>query len=441
MARFLIVDNSLAFEVARRLKEEEHNVKYFSTWKRVAILEEDVRYMEGFDKYFGIERVSDYLSHTDWADAIIFTDVNFGEEKDWLREKGYPVFGASKVGEDLEIDREKGNESFKKLGLKLIPQKKYRNPQEALKDVKEGKGYVIRLTSGLEGEIARTFVAEYSEVAKYWLETLTGKGYDEEVILQELIEGIEVSVGGFFNGKEWATLPCIVFEEKKSLAWGMGFLCGETGSTLYFGDEGIFINKVYKKMEEYLRGINAGCGNYDINTIITFDGEIYPLEWTCRFGFPTIYIQHPLFEDFGELLLSCVKGKKYKKGLKTDWAIGVCWCAGTHPHSSLSKEIDGVPILGVLDCIKDYKFYRDDKYLAIDSIGYDDGKTYLTPSPGRTVTCVGVGKTLKEAQENALEVARRVYIPEGYYRKDIGDRVFYQQVILNELGFLKKEVL
>ena len=435
------MDTGLAFEVARRLKLEGHDVKFFNTWKRVVVLEEDIRYMEGFDKYFGIERVSDWLSHTDWADVIVFTDVNFGEEKDWLREKGYPVFGASKVGEDLEVIREKGNEAFKKMGLNLIPQKEYRTPQEALKDLKEDKKYVIRLASGLEGQIPRTILAEHKDVATYWLERLTELGYDDKIILQELIKGIEVSVGGFFNGKEWATLPCVVFEEKYSFAWGMGPLCGETGSTLYFGDEGIFIEKVYKKMEEYLRSVNAGCGNYDINTIVTLKGEIYPLEWTCRFGYPTIYIQHPLFESFADLLSVCVKGEKYRKGLKTDWAVGICWCSGTHPHQELAEEIDGLPIVGVLECLNKYKFYVDNKYLAIDGIGYEDGKTYLIPSPGRTVTCCGYGETLEEAQENALDVARQVFIPEGYYRKDIGDRVFSQQSILNELGFLNKSIL
>src|SRR3954470_7722400 len=76
--KFLFVSNeSLSGDIAWKIQKEGHEVKAFIEREADA------------DVYDGIlEKVNKWEDHVDWADVVVFDDVNFGKHADSLRKKG-----------------------------------------------------------------------------------------------------------------------------------------------------------------------------------------------------------------------------------------------------------------------------------------------------------------------------------------------------------------
>src|SRR5690606_38236381 len=116
---------------------------------------------------------------------------------------------------------------------------------------------------------------------------------DEVKIFQlqkKVASGVEVAVGGFFNGTEFITPININFEHKKLFPGELGVATGEMGTSMYWSGPNKIFNATLKKMEGALAR-EKYVGYIDINCIVNGNG-IYPLEFTSRFGYPTISIQN-----------------------------------------------------------------------------------------------------------------------------------------------------
>ena len=53
----------------------------------------------------------------------------------------------------------------------------------------------------------------------------------------------------------------------------------------------------------------------------------------------------------------------------------------------------------------------------------------------------GVGKTIKQARENSLNVAKKIIIPRVFYRNDIGEKLEEDMPTLKKLGYIKNKGL
>uniref|UniRef100_A0A7V3N4V4 DOD-type homing endonuclease domain-containing protein n=1 Tax=candidate division CPR3 bacterium TaxID=2268181 RepID=A0A7V3N4V4_UNCC3 len=114
--KFLVYDFNLFIEHAKRLAADGKNqVFYYSPWQDA---------FPSFSKYAvglgipGVEKVLYFWNYIDEADCIVFFDVYGNDLADWLRKKGYTVFGAGK-GELLENHRWMLKQVVKKAGLPL----------------------------------------------------------------------------------------------------------------------------------------------------------------------------------------------------------------------------------------------------------------------------------------------------------------------------------
>ena len=98
---------------------------------------------------------------------------------------------------------------------------------------------------------------------------------------------------------------------------------------------------------------------------------------------------------------------------------------------NLVAEPIGLPIVfeGVSDAERRHLHYGE--------VALADGQLVTSGAFGWTMVVTGTGVTVREARDRANALAERVVIPNGRYRRDIGDRLIGGELDrLAELGIL-----
>jgi len=102
--KILLSDHGLCLELAITLARSGHDVGYYVTPVDKHSLHSIHQMGSGFEDE-GVERVYNFHSALDLSDVVVFPDTHNGDEVDWLRRRGYDVFGAGETAEQLELDR------------------------------------------------------------------------------------------------------------------------------------------------------------------------------------------------------------------------------------------------------------------------------------------------------------------------------------------------
>ena len=209
--KFLFVAlEPLSGDLAWQLKKEGHEVKVYIKAKNVA------------DVYSGfVDKVDNWESHKDWADVVIFDDMEFGEVADKLRRNGKLVIGGSVYTDRLEMDRDFGQTELKKYGVNILPQWQFTNYDEAIDFIeKNPERYVFKPSGNVPSSGKELSFLGQEEDGKDLLELLKqNKSLWVKKVpvfqLQKFVSGVEIAVGAFFNGKEFILPINVNFEHKR----------------------------------------------------------------------------------------------------------------------------------------------------------------------------------------------------------------------------------
>jgi len=417
---------SLISDIARIVKDEGHNVKMYTKNP------EEIEVGEGF-----FERVSNWEDHVDWADVIVFDDtLGQGTIAKELREKGKKVIGGTPYTDMLEDDRVFGQNELKKQGIHIIPNKDFHSFDDAIDYVKEHKGRYVIKPYGEAGNIkGLLFVGEEHDGIDV-LQVLRDykaawKGSEINFQLQKRIEGIEIAVGAFFNGKRFVYPINVNFEHKKLFPGNLGPSTGEMGTSMFWSKPNALFNSTLKKFEKKLSEENY-VGYVDINCIVNSKG-IHPLEWTTRFGYPTMSIQSegiamPISEFYYKLANGEDFDIKVKKGFQVGVRIVVPPFPFDDPETFKVKSKDSVIIF---------------KNNIIEGVHPEDvklvnGEWVVTGTSGVVLIVCGTGITMKQAINQAYARIKNIMIPHMYYRDDIGERWFEDSDKLHAWGYLRE---
>jgi phosphoribosylamine--glycine ligase len=157
------------------------------------------------------------------------------------------------------------------------------------------------------------------------------------------------------------------------------------------------------------------------------------LEFTARFGYPTISIQQEgILMPISEFLYTLATGELTKFKAKSGFQIGVRIVAPPFPYGDdkkmASHRMDSIVIF---------------KKPNIDGVHIEDVKLIndewvLTGTSGVALIVVGCGQTLKQAQNQVYNRIQNILIPDMYYRTDIGDRWFEDSDRLHVWGYLRE---
>ncbi|MEK7179208.1 MAG: phosphoribosylglycinamide synthetase C domain-containing protein, partial [Patescibacteria group bacterium] len=170
----------------------------------------------------------------------------------------------------------------------------------------------------------------------------------------------------------------------------------------------------------------------DINCIVNGNG-IYPLEFTARFGYPTISIQQEgMATPIGEFLYDLARGAVPKFRVKNGFQIGVRVVVPPFPFND-NKTFE----VNSKDAVIIFK-KPNTEGVHIEDVKIVDGEWVITGTSGVVLIVTGTGQTMKQAQSQAYNRISNILIPNMYYRKDIGDRWFEDSDRLHSWGYLRE---
>lgn len=424
--RFLFVSlESLSGDLAWHLSKEGHEVKAYIKSKR------DTDVYSGF-----IEKIDNWESHKDWADVIIFDDVEFGEIANKLRRSGKLVIGGSTYTDRLEMDRDFGQTELKKYGVNILPQWNFSDYEEAIDFIKKNPDrYVFKPSGNMpSGEKGLLFLGQ-EEDGEDLLELLEqNKNVWPKKAptfqLQKFISGVEIAVGAFFNGKDFIYPININFEHKRIFPGDIGPFAGEMGTLMYWSEPNKLFKMTLEKMKPAL--VESGYVGYiDINCIVNGKG-IYPLEWTARFGYPTIQIQlEGITMPAGEWLFKLAAGEFFELKTKKGFQVGVRIMVPLYLVRSSDKETTelyhDLPIL----------FKKQNlEGIHIEDVKRDGDIWRIAGESGVLMVVTGSGATVAEARRQVYLRIKNIMIPNMFYRVDIGVRWAEDSDKLQTWGYL-----
>ncbi|WP_292534398.1 phosphoribosylglycinamide synthetase C domain-containing protein [Methylocystis sp.] len=415
------------------LSEEEHDVKVYIASPLCRSI------LSGM-----IAKTDDWRSELQWVkDAggdgiILFENVACGGLQDDLRRDGFNVVGGSAFGDRLEIDRDYAQRLLAELGLATAATRRFSSRPDSLRFLREHPGrYVLKFNS--PDMAHRNYVGQLDDGRDIFalLQNLRRDLEDDAgFILMDFIEGVEMGVGAYFDGEKFLEPACLDWEHKRFFPGDLGELTGEMGTVATFDRSATFFDVTLARIEPLLRR-HRHCGYVNLNTIVNERG-IWPLEFTCRFGYPGFAILSPLQRtSWSRLLQAMARRDKDRLRVEEGFSVGVVLTVPPFPYSRRQAEEPlGMPIFfeGALS-------RRDRKNLHYCEVALDDGQLVTAGAYGWTMVATGCGRTIQRARRNAYRLIERVRIPNMRYRRDIGARLIaadYGKV--NALGLLGEEI-
>lgn len=422
---FISIDGLIS-DVVWQVFKEGHGVKYCIENKNEA----DVA--DGF-----VPKVNDWRAEIDWADVIIFDDVlSQGIKAQRLRKLGKKVIGGTPYTDKLEDDRSFGQEELKRAGIPIIPYKTFMDFDAAIEFVKQNPGRYVLKPSGEAQNLKRLLFVGMEEDGSDVIRILEAYkrvwGNKIKIFqLQKKVSGVEVALGAFFNGKDFIYPININFEHKKLFPGNIGPATGEMGTSMFWSEPNRLFNSTLKKIQPKLAQ-EGYTGYIDLNCIVNGNG-VYPLEFTPRFGYPTISIQHEgMITPIGELLYQLAWGLDFQLKVKKGFQIGVRLVVPPYPFRD-KKTFDSYSKGATIVFKK-----KNLEGIHIEDVKLVKGEWIVTGSAGVALIVTGSGITMKQAQQQVYNRIQNILIPNIYYRRDIGDRWYEDNDKLHTWGYLRE---
>jgi phosphoribosylamine--glycine ligase len=377
-----------------------------------------------------VERTDDWQRELGWVreagddGLIVFESAVKGELQDELRRQGFHVIGGCALGDRLERDRAFGQSVLRDAGLRTAAVHRFTDFTEAQRFVERRPARYALKFNDANAERTRNFVSEMEDGRdlKAMLDLARrrhGPGEAVDFILMDYLQGVEVGVGAFFNGREFLQPAVIDFEHKRFFPGDLGELTGEMGTVVSYRGSRRLFDAVLAPLAPLLRE-GGYVGYINVNLMANEEG-LWPLEFTSRFGYPGYAICEALHREPWEAIFRRMLRRDGLQFATHDgFACGIVLSVPPFPYphgyAQLSK---GSPV-----CLRDTLPAEDrDHHLHWGEVARVDGQLLTSGTTGMVAVATGIGATVPRANAAALRVAQGVVVPNLRYRRDIGERV------------------
>jgi phosphoribosylamine---glycine ligase len=328
------------------------------------------------------------------------------------------MVGPDKIGAQLE-----GSKNFSKQFMLRhnVPTAKARtftvdNLSEAFSYIETCKPPIVLKADGLaagKGVIISLTQAEAKAAIEDMLVNEKFGEASSKVLIEEFLNGIELSVFVLTDGKDYVILP----EAKDYKRIGDGDTGPNTGgmgavSPVVFATPD-FMQRVEKEVvQPTITGLNKEGIDYRgfiFVGLMNVGGVPYVIEYNARMGDPETQAVMPRIKsDLVDLLASAAKGELKGKSveIEPDFAVTLALVSGGYP----GDYEKGKKIAGLGGAQKALVFHAGTRPTDADVV--TDG--------GRVLAITGKGKSLEEARTHAYDAAASISWDQLYYRKDIG---------------------
>ncbi|MFK7900898.1 MAG: phosphoribosylamine--glycine ligase [Cyclobacteriaceae bacterium] len=342
---------------------------------------------------------------------------------DFLKEKhpSLHIIGPSKEGAQLEGSKDYSKEFMQRHNIPTAGYSTFTKDQ-----LPEGLAYLETITppfvlkaDGLAAGKGVIITSELAEAKQTLTEMLADAKFGDassKVVIEEFLDGIELSVFVLTDGKEYYLLP----EAKDYKRIGEGDTGPNTGgmgavSPVPFANS-VFMDKVKTRIiEPTIQGLakeNIDYKGFIFFGLIKVDGEPMVIEYNARMGDPETQAVIPRLDaDLVEMMIATSEGtiSKYPIQFKETTATTVVLVAGGYPDAYEKK----LPISKLSDV-------STDNTLVFHAGTTTTDNNQVVTNGGRVLAVTGFGNTIEQALEKANDGARMIEWKDKNFRKDIG---------------------
>jgi len=197
---------------------------------------------------------------------------------------------------------------------------------------------------------------------------------------------------------------------------------------MYWSGPNTIFKTTLEKMREDIKK-SGYVGYIDINCIANGRG-IYPLEYTCRFGYPHISIaEEGILNEWGDFLYSIAKGENYELKAKKGFQIGVICATPPFPYDDKS-EINLYRDLSII-------FKKPSlEGVHLGDVKFIEGSWRIAGQTGYDLVVTGSGLTVEDARKQVYSRLENILLQNMFYRTDIGLGWYEDSDKLQTWGYL-----
>lgn len=332
--------------------------------------------------------------------------------------KNIPVIGPSKLGAQLE-----GSKDFSKQFMfrNNVPTAAYAT---FTKDkLEEGKQFLETLKApyvlkadGLAAGKGVLILNDINEAKHELTEMLAHAKFgdaSQKVVIEEFLDGIELSVFVLTDGDSYKILPAA--KDYKRIGDGdTGLNTGGMGavSPVPFADED-FLKKVELQVViptiNGLKKENIDYKGFVFIGLMNCGGEPWVIEYNCRMGDPETEVVLPRLEsDLLELFIAVSKQELHKQEfvISNKTAVTVVCVSGGYP----GDYEKGIEITGLEELTHSIVFHS----------GTIVRNNKIITNGGRVLAITSIDETIVAAVEQSMQAANQIHYEGKYFRRDIG---------------------
>lgn len=337
---------------------------------------------------------------------------------DILEEAGIECFGPDKSAAEIESSKVFAKNLMKKYNIPTAEYEVFSEIDSAMEYVKTCKIPIVIKADGLAKGKGVIIAMNRDSAISAIKEIMQDKKFGDsgnEIVVEEFLEGPEVSVLSFTDGK--TIVPMISSMDHKRA--NDGDKGPNTGGMGCIAPNPFYTEKIAKRCldEIFVPTIDAmnkegrtfkGCLYFGL--MITEDGPKV-IEYNCRFGDPETQVVLPLLEsDLLEIMIAVREGKLTEDIVKFSKKSACCvvMASGGYPNEyEKGYEIK----IGKIS---------DNSIVYIAGAKRKDDK--LITNGGRVLGLTAIDDTLEGAVSDAYDNIEKISFKKAYYRKDIGSK-------------------
>lgn len=235
----------------------------------------------------------------------------------------------------------------------------------------------------------------------------------KNVLVEEFLDGIEVSVFAITDGKNYVILP----QAKDYKRIGEGDSGPNTGgmgavSPVSFADKD-FMKKVedqvIKRTVDGIQKENLDYKGFIFAGLMNVEGNPYVIEYNVRMGDPETQVVIPRIKnDLLAIIIDCLESNLEDDTLDIDdrFVTTVILAANGYPNNyNKGDEIGNL---------------SEENNTKIFHAGTKSLEDKILSNGGRVLACTGFGKGINEALTNSYKIAKKISWNNKYFRNDIG---------------------
>lgn len=337
---------------------------------------------------------------------------------DALSQKGIKCFGPKKDAAIIEGSKVFAKNLMKKYNIPTAAYEVFTDAKKAVEYLENASYPTVIKADGLAlGKgviIAKNFCEAKAAVKSIMEDKVFGKS-GNEIVIEEFLEGPEVSVLAFTDGN--TIVPMVSsMDHKRAKDNDEGLNTGGMGT---IAPNPYYTSDVAKKCSDtiFIPTIEAmkkegrefsGCLYFGL--MLTKKGP-YVIEYNCRFGDPETQVVLPLLgSDLFEIMLKISEKKLSANDVEFLEKSAAC----------VVMASDGYPVSYEKGFEISLPETLDGEEIYIAGAKKTGGK--IVTDGGRVLGAVKVADTLKEAVDGAYNLAGRIHFDNSYMRSDIGKK-------------------